>query len=79
MGTNVPMSVWCNGYARGYADAFIFWKVAEPKTAKVCIPDKTHTAVLVLAVTRYINGHPESRQAPIGALVAIALLEAWSC
>ena len=73
---------YCFGYIIGIARAEESLQQAgmfRDQFRQVCVPKLAKGVQLVAIVIKYLNDHPEVRHRPAGAIVLIALRQAFPC
>ena len=67
----------CTYYVRGFADGLVFEGIMASPDAKYCPPRNLPVKEIRLIVEKYLKDHPDQLNKEAGALVGLALHEAY--
>jgi hypothetical protein len=69
----------CTSYVRGFADGVVFEGLMTGGDAKYCPPQSLPVKDIRLIVEKYLKDHPDQLSKEAGALVGLALHQAFPC
>jgi hypothetical protein len=69
----------CTSYVRGFADGVVFEGLMTGGDAKYCPPRSLPVKDIRLIVEKYLKDHPDQLSKEAGALVGLALHQAFPC
>ena len=69
----------CMRYARGLADGLMLWRIVDPQSAKVCIPELADAQQLAEVGKKFFRENPKEQHVTAGELLSFAFRDAWPC